>query len=324
MSNTIEKLELKEGITFKNYNELCEFMNWKKIGGDYKKARIKELSTICKWHKEGYKFVIEEVYKEQLKKIDKRKDKAIYVDLVKVILFYALKNFKGELYFSVNEFTSLLEMFNKEYYEIKAAEEYEECSFKKEIDLNTLKNFKVGSKREAQRIIDRALRAMQNERIIDFCQGRIIVTKDNNYRLATVEERRKIIRIELEELKKLGCLNMYTLKFKNLENKFYYRLRERFDDEGLEYINYTFFGYSIVSHDKTIAEEIKKIEKEDNVIELKKLFRKRLLQFAESSNKREVEKEYKKIEFGEPILEFNTIASSAYIPNFKKAIETFI
>ncbi len=114
MSNTIEKLELKEGITFKNYNELCEFMNWKKIGGDYKKARIKELSTICKWHKEGYKFVIEEVYKEQLKKIDKRKDKAIYVDLVKVILFYALKNFKGELYFSVNEFTSLLEMFNKE------------------------------------------------------------------------------------------------------------------------------------------------------------------------------------------------------------------
>ena len=90
---------------------------------------------------------------------------------------------------------------------------------------------------------------------------------------------------------------MYTLKFKNLENKFYYRLRERFDDEGLEYINYTFFGYSIVSHDKTIAEEIEKIEKEDNVIELKKLFRKRLLQFAESSNKREVEKEYKNFAF---------------------------
>lgn len=30
MSNVVEKLELKEGMTFKNYNELCNFMNWKK------------------------------------------------------------------------------------------------------------------------------------------------------------------------------------------------------------------------------------------------------------------------------------------------------
>ena len=85
---------------------------------------------------------------------------------------------------------------------------------------------------------------------------------------------------------------MASLKFKNLESKFYYRIRERFDNEGLEYINYTFYGYSIVSHDKTITEQIKLLEKQASVVELKGLVKNRLLEFAEGNHKREVKKEY--------------------------------
>ncbi len=257
-------------------------------------------------------------------KEDKRREKAIYVNPIKGILFYALKDFKGELYFSINQFTKLLEMFNNQYYELQGSTDYEEASLEMGIDINTLKGFKIGSKREAQRIIDRALRSMKGQRIIDYVQGRVVVTNDNNYRLATPEERKIIQRIEEEELKKLNCYNMASLKFKNLESKFYHRIRETFDNEGLEYINYTFYGYSITSHDKTISEQLQKLEKEANVIELKGLVKNRLLEFAEGNHKREVKKEYDSIGFGEPMLENNTMASSGYIPNFKKAIETFI
>lgn len=178
--------------------------------------------------------------------------------------------------------------------------------------------------REAQRIIERALKSMKSQRIMDYMQGRIVVTNDSDYRFATLVERRIIQMIEEEELKNLNCLNMVSLKFKNLESKFYHRLRKRFDKEGLEYINYTFYGYSIVSHDKTISEQIELIEKEVSVKELKKLFKGRLLDFAEANNKREIKKEYDKLSFGEPILELNPIASNDYILNFKKAIDTFI
>lgn len=315
---------LTVGRVFKNYKELSKFMGWKSTGGDYKKSRLKELDSLCKWHNEGYKFVIDEVYNQQLLKKDKRRDRAIYVNPIKGILFYSLKDFKGELYFSVNKFIELLEIFNKKYCDLQIDSDYQEVALETGIDVYTLKGFKTGSKREAQRIIERALKSMKSQRILDYMQGRIIVTNDNNYRFATPEERRVIQRIEEEELKKLNCFNMASLKYKNLENKFYYRIKQRFQEEGLDYINYTFYGYSIVSHDKTITEQIELLEKEANVVELKGLFKKRLEEFAIGNHSREVKKELDSVGFGEAILEFNPIASSSYIPNFQKAIDTFI
>lgn len=62
-------LELK---TYKNWNEICEVMEWKIIRGTYKKARLKDLDTLCKYHKNGNKFVIDEIYEIPLDKVDNR------------------------------------------------------------------------------------------------------------------------------------------------------------------------------------------------------------------------------------------------------------
>lgn len=317
------------GREYKNFKEACV-----KNGlipedsatpkGNTKKKLEKELATLFEYQKKGQKLMVTKVHHKQLQKQDKRRDKAIYVNPIKVVLFYSLKSFKGELYFSVNKFIELLEIFNKKYCGLQIDSDYQEVALETGIDVHTLKGFKIGSKREAQRIIERALKSMKSQRILDYMQGRIIVTNDNNYRFATPEERRVIQRIEEEELRKLNCFNMASLKYKNLENKFYYRIKERFQEEGLDYINYTFYGYSIVSHDKTITEQIELLEKEANVVELKKLFKKRLKEFAVGSHAREVKKELDSVGFGEPILEFNPIASSSYIPSFQKAIDTFI
>lgn len=315
---------IKEGHIFKNWKEVCSHFGWKETGGDYKKAKLKEFDTMYRWHRSGNKIVIDEIYEKQLIKEDGRRDKAIYVDPIKTILFYSLKDFKGELYFSLSNFTQILEMFNASFYELSFSDNYEVYAEGIGVDVSILKGFKIGSKREAQRIVDRALNSMKSQRIIDYVKGRIIVTNKQEYRLASVEERKLIQEIEKEELTKLSCYNMASLKFKGLESKFYSNVKKRFSEEGLDYIDYTFNGYSIVSHDKTISEEIEKIEKEVNVDTLKLLFKERLITFAESNNKREIQKEYNKLGFGEPILEVNPIASSYYIPDFKKAIETFI
>ena len=58
---------------YKNWKDLCEEVNWNpNNGGNYKRARLKELDTICRWHKEGNKFVIDEIYGELSEETNKR------------------------------------------------------------------------------------------------------------------------------------------------------------------------------------------------------------------------------------------------------------
>ena len=52
-------LEIK---TYKNYKELCSAMEWKVVSGNSKIKQIKELESMCKYHKEGQKIIIEEIF----------------------------------------------------------------------------------------------------------------------------------------------------------------------------------------------------------------------------------------------------------------------
>lgn len=52
-------LEVK---TYKNYKELCLSMNWEVKSGNTKIKQFKELDSLCKYHKEGQKIVIEEIF----------------------------------------------------------------------------------------------------------------------------------------------------------------------------------------------------------------------------------------------------------------------
>lgn len=69
----IEKLA--SGMIIKNYKELCLILEIepKKTGSNSYKSQIKELERHFKYHKEGHKFIIDEVYPRELEKLDKRK-----------------------------------------------------------------------------------------------------------------------------------------------------------------------------------------------------------------------------------------------------------
>lgn len=55
---------LFEGLIIKNYKELCSILEIKVEAGNSKKAQLKELERFIKYHKEGNKFIIDEVYNE--------------------------------------------------------------------------------------------------------------------------------------------------------------------------------------------------------------------------------------------------------------------
>ena len=54
--------KLKKGQIFKNWKEVCEFLNWEIKTGNSKIAQIKQLESLCEYHTEGRKYMIDEVF----------------------------------------------------------------------------------------------------------------------------------------------------------------------------------------------------------------------------------------------------------------------
>ncbi len=55
---------IKRGQTFRNYKELCKYLEEKERTGSAKKAQLKRWGCLFAWHKEGQRIVIDEVYED--------------------------------------------------------------------------------------------------------------------------------------------------------------------------------------------------------------------------------------------------------------------
>lgn len=64
---------LTTGQVLKNYKELCEVLGIEPKTGKSKQLQLKDLERYCKYHKEGNKFVIDEILSKELEKVDNRK-----------------------------------------------------------------------------------------------------------------------------------------------------------------------------------------------------------------------------------------------------------
>ena len=79
-----------ELITYKNYKELCKAMNWEVTSSNSKKKQMKELESICKFHKEGQKFIIEDIYDKPKEIINNTGKSSIYEDSFKPLVLNVL------------------------------------------------------------------------------------------------------------------------------------------------------------------------------------------------------------------------------------------
>lgn len=71
---------LKEGMIIKNYNDLCSILDTPKKQGNSKISQLKDLERYCEFHKEGNKFVVDDIYTTiKTKEAKKLKDLEGYV-----------------------------------------------------------------------------------------------------------------------------------------------------------------------------------------------------------------------------------------------------
>lgn len=206
----IEKLEA--GQTFKNYKELCAFLEMEiKKSTDTKNAQFKELSRYCKYNKVGHKFTIEKIYEYPLEKIENRgksegSRNTIYGDMIQLLILDLLAQCKnGHVSISRGKLLLLISMINNNYR--TCAEQVKQLSLYTEIDEAIIYDFYNTSNSNFKSAIETALKRLMDKRIIwyDFVT-KVAEIESRDHRLATQEEKELIMKIEKD------CLEEFEYK----------------------------------------------------------------------------------------------------------------
>ena len=108
---------LKTNQTFKNYKELCEYLDEPIKTGKSKQLQLKDWERYFSYEKEGQKFIITEIFDTPTEKIDKRTNgnRSKYVQ---PFMDYVMSTFNekciGEYYTISNWSTTLLLLLDKD------------------------------------------------------------------------------------------------------------------------------------------------------------------------------------------------------------------
>lgn len=162
----IENLQV--GQVIKNYKELCKALNIEYKKGNSKTIQLKKLDEFIVYHKEGNKFIIDEIKKNNMLLIDKRKlgnKSKTSKEIGDIILYKLLIEYRG-INVSITS-TELLYRFGivtKRYKELSRDTEL----FKIEtgIDFKYINQFKAKIGYQINRRVESALKRLKNSGFI--------------------------------------------------------------------------------------------------------------------------------------------------------------
>ena len=203
---------------YKNWRELCEEVGWDTKGGNYKKGKLKELDTLCNYHKDGNKIVIDEVYEVAKEKVDGRinngnnghstksnkeddgrKNKnSIYKELDDIILNYLYCHTSDD---TVNMTKN--QLLRKCEFDINIQENDEYNKETINDVMNVYKNILTHA-------VDSSLKRLEKKGFINYKYTFMIHYK-GEWRLATEEEEMKIKEVEEQVKEEYNIKNVFLL-----------------------------------------------------------------------------------------------------------------
>lgn len=255
----IEKLE--EGMTFKNYKMLCEFLESKVLSGKSKKYQMEELQTYCRIQKSGHSFTILEVYGTPIEIKEKRGRIGVYNELLPLIITDFLINTQQDIsYITRSDMLKSLAMVNANYdygsKNVKAISEHTQINEK------IVHDFYNTSSSNFKRILETALDKLQNENTIFYTkvymlsvettQGRDLIEANDGHVKAILEYSK-------DALQEMGYQSMNQIRVNDiLWNKHNRIVVRKFNDFyiplGME-LHYFYISYKIIVNKKYIEQD---------------------------------------------------------------------
>lgn len=234
---------LEVGLVVKNYKELCSLLGEKVKGGDSKKAQLSNWSLYFKYHKDGNKFVIDEIYEDALEKEETRGRKSIYGDTIQLLILDLLGYKNGKITISKRKLIESLGMANTNYY--GCYQNLRKLSQYLNMDINYIYDFYNVNNNNFSSILRSALDSLENKRIINY--SRIKKVKKYGATSATIandDEIELILKVEKDALVKLGYDDMNSIRKSKDWKKFNPLVEEKLHE--LSDIKYYYNAYEII------------------------------------------------------------------------------
>ncbi|MBU9714450.1 hypothetical protein [Evansella tamaricis] len=217
---------LKKGQYFKNYKELCLELDIEiKKNTNSKNAQLKELSRYCRYHTEGHKFIIDEVYNNPKPKEDNRGKQGVFTHLMQTLIMdYLVEQNKQTVYVTRNHLLHHIRMMNKNY--TYCSENVPQLSKMKKIEEKIIYDFFNTTNSNFKSAFMSVLANLRNRSLIMYEKVTSICQKDNIHRPATEDEKESIQRCEKEVLNELGYKEMSHVRISSKWNEFKKRMSQ--------------------------------------------------------------------------------------------------
>lgn len=160
---------LEVGKVYKNYKELCSVLDTNIMNGNSKKSQLNEWSRYFAYDRKGHKFIINEIYKYPLDKIDNRVmsgNVAPYMKEMEVLILdlLAQDQHDGLVSISKNKLLNELKMINDNYntYNYRRLKLSELIN----IDISNINDFYNSSNSTFKSNVETALKRLTNQSLI--------------------------------------------------------------------------------------------------------------------------------------------------------------
>lgn len=207
---------LKEEQVFKNWKEVCIYFGWNDTRGNYKEARIKELDTLCNWHKEGNKIIIDVVYENNVEfeantKVRKGKYNIEVGSSILAVVMSKTESNNGVVYLTQRELILQTALANKKLFNDYMAEGFSKLE---------VVSYKDIAKKMTYKSIDSGLKWLNSARVLKNDKvkiGNILNPETEEYELRELNNKESVMIFEGEQkiLRELGYDNIFMVMIKN-------------------------------------------------------------------------------------------------------------
>lgn len=247
------KYGLKKGMEFKNYGELCMFLDWKKTTGKAKQIQLRELSRFCKYHKKGNKIMIDEVFEIPLKKVDGRinnrgtkgnRGNTIYDELLDHLIIRMLGDEDYCTFSFYQMFYELIPLLGEEYssiYNLGGAKNYAKQN---NMSVGLVTEYLVKMREILKICLQISLNRLARKHIIEWEKVIFIKYHAWDTLIAEKEEEEKIRSYEAKVYDIMGIGYYHRINPK-INKEFKERVLEFLKNDGFPAIKMYWSGYSI-------------------------------------------------------------------------------
>lgn len=258
---------LKIGQVLKNYKELCEVLGIEPTTGNARKAQIKELERYCKYHKEGNKIVIDEIFSKELEKVDNRKlgNNNEQARCVRYLLLNLLSAYKIEqdevIGFSKGLLLRKLYMANENYITAKTSrKQYAQALEVEEMAVNECFDYIENSSISA---IKRAIVTLRSQSILGYKYSFSWVDHKGRVHHCNTIEENSIHLMEEEAMKEMNIRNKNKIwefgRWDEFKKKVAFKLKENYK-ELFPQLDYYFYSFHFNYNNQSIQNQMRYME----------------------------------------------------------------